>query len=384
MRHIAVLSYLFGLLLLAGACQERMEESTTAQAAVSEAVTGNDWVEVTQAQFAAAEMQLGEVSYVAFPEVVKTNGYIDVPPSGKAGVSVYYGGYVQGIDLLPGQWVKKGQILFSLENPEFVQMQQDYLETTAQLTFLRSDFERQQTLAAENISSQKSFLKAESDYQMQLARSEGLRKKLQLLGIDPDKIDGRQLQSVVKVYAPLSGFITRVNTSMGSFLNASQTAVEITNTEHLHLELEVFEKDVHRLQKGQLIEFWQPGMANKQFRAQIHLIGSIVEGENRIVRIHGHLEDEKAAHGLLPGMYVEARIETTQDSASAVPEEAIVTVEDQAFVLVQQEKDGERYLFEKQQVETGRTSHNMVEIKGPVTWKGPLLVKGAFNLIAEE
>ncbi|PHN06333.1 efflux RND transporter periplasmic adaptor subunit [Flavilitoribacter nigricans] len=381
MKNILTICALVFLLAACGQDTEK-EELSTAPASVDLPVADNEII-VTKEQFAMGEMETGSLSSAVFPFTISANGVIDVPPKSRAAVSVYYGGYIKGLDLLPGQRIRKGQVLFTLENPDFVQMQQDYLESKAQLGYLESDFERQKTLAAENIASQKNFLKAESDFQVQQARIEGLKKKLQMLGVDIDRVEGRDFVSTVAIYAPISGFITRVNASSGSFLNASDVALEITSTDHLHLELDVFEKDVHLLREGQKIQFRVPGSKGVVYGATVHLIGSIVEGENRIVRVHGHLEDERNQNGLIPGMYVEAMIETAIDSVMALPESAVVSLEEDAYILVQRNQSAEAYTFERQLVETGRTVNGMTEIRSAIDVSDPVLIKGAFNLIME-
>ena len=385
MRNNTVAFILCFALCQLTACSGDPEPTGTpmTQASAEPGTADDNLITISNEQFAMAEMETGRMSKAVFPYTIQVNGAIDVPPRSRASVSAYYGGYVQGLDLLPGQRVGKGQLLFRLKNPDFLQMQQDYLETIAQLDYLKSDFERQKTLAAENIASQKSYLKAESDYAVQQARSEGLKKKLELIGIDLEKVLARDFVSTVGVYAPISGTITDVNISSGGFLNAADVALEITSADHLHLELDVFEKDVHLLNKGQRITFRVPGSGSTSYAAAVHLIGGIVEGESRVVRVHGHLEDETIQRGLIPGMYVEASIETAADSVMAVPETAVVNIEEEAFILVQIEKSADAYQFERRLVKVGQTINGMTEIRDKLTPDELVLTKGAFNLIME-
>lgn len=383
MKKSNALLYFTVLIFLLAACngkEEKLPEKSTP--AVPAEVTG---ITVSQAQFDASGMELGKMVNAVFPSVIRVNGHVDVPPKSKAVISAYYGGYVKGLNLLPGQRIRKGQLLFTLENPEFLQMQQDFLEASAQLKYLQADFERQKILASENIASQKNFLKAESDYKVQQARSEGLRKKLQLIGMDLERVEAGELISAVGVFAPISGSVSTIKASSGSYLQPSDVALEITNSDHLHLELDVFEKDVHLLREGQLIRFRLPGAPGKNLRAKVHLIGSLIESEARVVRVHGHLENEAESRQLIPGMYIEAEIETAADSVLALPEEAIVSSEDAAFVLVQDRKSSDGYHFERMPIQSGRTANGMVEIKTDQTLlQNPILVKGGFNLIMDE
>lgn len=376
------ISLFSGLLIACAGATDQEPMSDTGPEEQAEAAENS--MVITEEQYEIAEMRTARPVRAVFPQTVRVNGFIDVPPKSKAAVSTFYGGYVGAFDLLPGQRVRSGQLLFTLEHPDFVQMQQDYLEATAQLPHLQADFERQKTLAGENIASQKNYLKAESDYQVQLARSAGLRKKLQMLQIDTSSVKAGELVSTVRVYAPISGFITKINITSGSFLEASDIALEITNTEHLHLELSVFEKDIRLVKKGQQVHFRIPGMSGAPFAAEVYLIGGQVEGEGRTLSVHGHLEEAAERAGLLPGMYVEATLETTADSAMALPESAVVRLEEGSYVLLQLEKDAGTYTFRRRPVRTGRTAEGMVEILDDLSSEDLVLVNGAFDLIVEE
>src|SRR5690606_19850266 len=160
-----------------------------------------DLIILNRNQFETSSMELGKMQDYSFRSSLKINGMVEVPPEGRAEISSFYGGYVSGLSLLTGQSVKKGERLFSLENPEYIQMQQDFLEAKSQLSYLQSDYERQKTLRQENIASQKNFLRAESDYQITLARLEGLKKKLSQLNLNPEEITPEHIRSSISVYA---------------------------------------------------------------------------------------------------------------------------------------------------------------------------------------
>ena len=70
------------------------------------------------------------------------------------------GGYIKKTPLLIGDVVKKGQLLVTIENPDFITLQQEYMEVKQQLVYLASEYDRQKTMREENITSQKSFSKS--------------------------------------------------------------------------------------------------------------------------------------------------------------------------------------------------------------------------------
>src|SRR5690625_1212643 len=138
-------------------------------------------------------MSFGSVMEKDFAKTIHTNGTIDVPPQSKAVISAFSGGYIKNTHLLIGDKVKKGERLLSIENPEFITMQQQYLETAEQLAYLKSEYERQKTMLEENITSQKNYLKAESEYKSAVARTNSLKKNLEMLNINPTRSEERRV-----------------------------------------------------------------------------------------------------------------------------------------------------------------------------------------------
>src|SRR5690606_30028833 len=132
----------------------------------------------------------------------------------------------------------------TIENPDYVQMQQDYLEAKSQLEYATSDYERQLQLSKENINAKKTLQQSISSYQILSARVNGLKEKIKVSGINLPSVEKGNIQSFINIYSPINGFVTRVNGNIGKFINHADVLFEIVDTEHLHAELTVFEKDV--------------------------------------------------------------------------------------------------------------------------------------------
>jgi len=373
------------IILLIGFLLNRCVEPPSSPPEVADTSQGDPVIRISRTQFEASNMKLDSLRRKPFSRILPTTGIIDVPPENKVSVSTYYGGYIQGLRLLPGEYVRKGQVLFRLENPEFVQMQQAYWEAQSQLAYLKSDYERQQTLAEENINSQKQLLKAESDYKRTLAQYEGLKKKLELIHLTPDSLDGSSWQSSIPIYAPISGYITEIPITQGKYLAPAALALEITSTQHLHLELEVFEKDLPYLRKDQPLEFYLPEQPDTLYPGHIYLIGKNIDPAKRTLRVHAHLDDEDAGRRFVPGMYIEARIATDFRTNWALPETAIVSLEGISYCLLQRSRTQDALVFEQISLRTGATQDGWVEIIGIPSnlQNASFLAQGAFALIQE-
>lgn len=337
---------------------------------------------LTQAQFETMDMEWGSPVMEEFSEELKVQGMIKVPIEGMQTISAYFGGYVSGMKLLEGQAVRKGEILFYLENPEFIRLQQDYLDAKSQLAYLKADFERQKTLFGEQIAAQKNYLKAEADYQSTLAKAESLKKQLAMINVLVEELMPESIKSRVPVYSPISGFVESIHVVPGAFLPASEKAISLINKSHLHVEMSVFEKDAIRIKKGQKVSFNLPDLPGKNYMAEVFVVGQSIN-EQRFVTVHAELADESQASELVPGMFVDANIGMDPQQGWSLPSNALIETEDGYYVLVQKSKTETGFELQKILVKVGRQTLDRTEIlpvEG-ITESTVILVKGGFNLL---
>ena len=341
----------------------------------------NGLTTVTSAQFKSSGMEIASPTEQDFDVTVKASGKIDVPPQNRAKVNTFMGGYVKSTTLLVGNRVTKGQALLTLQNTEFLDIQKEYMEVAEQLNFLKSEYDRQKTLYDEKITSQKNYLKAESDYKRAKAMHQSLSAKLMLLNINPRNVERGILTSTITIFSPITGDIVIMNANVGMYVAPSDVILEIVDTDHLHLELAVFEKDILNVKIGQKIHFKVPEASKDVFNAEVHLVGKSIEGNDRTINIHGHLDDA-IKQKLLTGMFVEAGIIIDSKKGLAIPSEALVTENNKNFVLLlDNEKNG--YSFKKVSVTIGEKSENFVEIlpNTLINSSSRILTKGVFDLV---
>ena len=318
-----------------------------------------------------------------FQDYITTTGHIDVPPKNIASVSTFMEGYIANTSLLVGDQVKKGQKLVTLTHPSYVELQQDYLECSAKLNFLKEEYDRQKILLAENITSKRNYLKAESEYKSNLAHYNGMKQKLRMLNIDPASIEKGLISSTISLFAPISGFITEVNVNNGSYVDSSTEILEIVDTDHIHLELSVYEKDILNVKKGQEIQFKIPETSNNIYEAEVYLIGTSIDNVNRTINVHGHLINKENQVNFVKGMFVEAKIITNSTTVQVLPKESIVSDNGKQVVLVLLTK-GDFYEFERVEVNLGFGNDQYVEIMNVQDLQGKqIVIKGANTLLNE-
>ncbi|WP_112086897.1 efflux RND transporter periplasmic adaptor subunit [Flavobacterium lacus] len=350
------------------------------QEVAEEKVIDDGLITVTEVQFQSSKMEIGSPIEQDFEVTVKSSGKIDVPPQYRAKVTTFLGGYIKATKLMVGNKVVKGQALITLENTDYLDLQKDYVEVAEQINYLKSEFERQKTLYDEKITSQKNYLKAESDYRQAKGMYQGLREKLVLLNINPANVERGKFTSQITIFAPISGDITVMNANVGMFMSPSDVILEIVDTNYLHLNLSIFEKDILHVKQGQKITFKVPESSKEQFSSKVQLVGKSIENKNRTISVFGTLSAETKGK-LLSGMFVEANIITNSKKGLGVPSEAIITENDKHYVLVLNSTTTE-YKFKKTAVTLGEKSEEFIEIRpnDAVNSTTKLLRKGVFEL----
>ena len=379
-EHMRPIGLLFLALTVLASCNSKENKEVIGDG-TSIGNSDQDIITLTESQFTSGSMELGKISMQEFNTVVKANGMFAVPPQNQADVSAYFAGYVKDIRLLPGDVVKKGQVLFTIENPEYVQVQQNFLEAKGRLNYLKSDFERQKELMEDNVTSKKNFLKAESEYAVTQAQYQSLQKKLSLMNINPYTLSGDNIRSVINVLSPLSGYATTVNASKGMYLNPSDVAVTVTNTDDLHIELKIFEKDLPMVKVGQQINVRLQNDMDNVYEGKIHLVNKTINAQKRTVAVHGDLVNEEEIKLFAPGMYIEAEILTTSTEHPALPSEAVANIDNDYFVLVKENTN----TFRRVLVKIGTTNNGFTQIINASEFdeNTEFLTKGTFNLITE-
>jgi cobalt-zinc-cadmium efflux system membrane fusion protein len=387
MKNIIVVLFLLAALSSCGKSEGEKAETAEKTPTAEEKPAETNTVALTKAQYETAGVEIGTTTTRNISEVVTANGKIDIPPQNLVSISAPMGGFVRKTDLLQGTKVKKGQILATIENPDFIQIQQDYLETQSRLEYAQLEFNRQTELSKENINAQKILQQAGSEVKSQKARLEGLTERLKTAGISLKTLNSGTIVNSASIYSPISGSVTAVNVNIGKYVNPTDVMFEIVDTDHLHVELSVFEQDIPKIRLGQLVHFTVSNNADKEYTAKVYLINQKIN-EDRTVRVHCHLSKEEP--GLLPENFVKAIIETGASPVTALPEQAIVDFEGKSYIFIQnaavKDSAGTEMAFEMTEVVRGASENGYSQVKFQEGFDGKsarIVLKGAYALLAK-
>jgi cobalt-zinc-cadmium efflux system membrane fusion protein len=334
-------------------------------------------VALTPQQLKNAGIVIGKMEQREISSVLKLNGKIDVPPQNMVSISVPLGGYLKTTQLLPGMHVSKGQIIAVMQDQQYIQLQQDYLTAKAKIGFLENEYKRQKELNQSQSSSDKVYQQAEADYRSQQVLITSLAAKLQLAGININKINETTISPNINIYSPISGYVSKVNVNIGKYVSSTEVLFELINVADIHLALKVFEKNVNKLYIGQKLIAYTNNDPEKKYPCEILLIGKDLSMEGN-TEVHCHFEQYDKT--LVPGTYMNAEIEVKNNQAFALPTDAIVRFEGKQFVY----KVKGNSQFEMTEVNIGESENGFTEIILPVNsdaTAAEFVTKGAYSLL---
>ncbi|MBX2888895.1 MAG: efflux RND transporter periplasmic adaptor subunit [Ferruginibacter sp.] len=330
---------------------------------------------LTKEQLNNFQISTTELQEKNIHHTLKLNGTIDVPPQNLVSVSSAMGGRVQSTKLLPGMHFRKGEILVTLEDNQYIQLQQDYLTTKAQLQNAKEEYNRQKELNQSKASSDKVFQQAQADYKILEASLAALEQKLQLIHINPNQITVNNIKRTSSIYAPFDGYVTKVLVNIGKYVSSSDVLFELVDPRDIHLNLKVFEKDWNKIQIGMPLVSYTNNNPDKKYQGKIILIGKNIS-EDRAVEVHAHFENYDA--NLIPGMYMNATIEIPETQNLSLPDDCIVPFEGKHYVFKQKDANN----FEMLAVEVGSSGDGFTEIVNTEVLKNSKIVQqGAYTLL---
>ena len=378
-------------------------------------------VSLTVQQMDAIGLNMVQIEKRTLNIAVSASGVLEVAPQDKADVSPIIGGVIKSIKVFEGDKVRKGQILASLEHPDFIQLQQDYINTVNSLDYLQKEYVRQKKLYEEKVGSGKDFQKTSADYLNSKSNAEALKVKLNMLGINSIEVAKGTIYPLVNLTAPIGGIVSLVETNVGSYIEPLTKVFEIVDNDKIHADLMIFEKDIDKIKIGQKIHFSTTGVPDKDLEAKIFAISPAFEQNPKAIHVHANITTKNA--NLLPGMYLQGKVIANDIEADVLPEHAIVTEDGKTFIFVKKEmeendheeighddhegeEDGDhqeeeqgdheeeghgdhsqegKIEFEMVEVITGATSNGYTEIKllKPLPKEAQIAGSGAYYILAE-
>ena len=334
---------------------------------------------------------LGDIEYKQLDAAIRANGVLRVPNDSKGNATSLYGGVIRSLHVQVGDYVNKGQVVARIANPQFVQLQEEYLTIDSRIVLAEQEQRRQKELNAGNAGAGKNLQTATAELNTLRTRKASLQQQLELMGINVNSISNANFQSALAVKSPISGTVSNVSGKIGAYADASTPIMEIINNSSLHLDLQVFEKDLPKMKVGQTVHFNLTNNPDTEYDAKVFSVGSSFENDSKTIAVHARVLGNPK--GLIDGMNITGMVSLDHVTSAAVPNDAIVEADGKYFVFIQTDKKAEEHAgqqmrgmnFEKTEVVKGVSSMGYTGITFVKDIPGTVKVvtKGAFFIQAK-
>ena len=340
-------------------------------------------VMLTAQQFESLQMKIDRITQRNMTGFVEANGTLEVPPQNEAAITTVVGANITAIEVIEGDKVSKNQIVAYLSHPNIIKVQTDYLNAYSHSNFLKKDYQRQKKLYDAGVGSGLNFQKAEAEYNASKAMVNGLEAQLKILNINPAGVRKGTIYQRIGLRSPIEGYVQKVEVKTGQYVEPQTELLEIVNTHHIHADLMVFEKDVHKVEQGQKVSFSVQSIPGKELSAEIYSVSKTFEDNPKAVHVHAEIENKKG--NLIPGMYIQGKIQVDSTRTAALPKNAIIKEGDKFYVF-SVEKENEDWSFKPLEIIPGVSDEDWtaVHFMSEVTPHTKLALNNAYYLIAEK
>jgi cobalt-zinc-cadmium efflux system membrane fusion protein len=310
---------------------------------------------------------------------IHLNGKVDVPPTAVASVSIPMGGYIQEINLIPGNFVKKGSTIATIKDPQYIQLQEDYLTAKSKSIYLSQDLDRQKLLLQQDAVSKKAFQLLQSEYNTNAIALKGLAEKLQLINIDPSSLSVDKISSKVNLVAPISGYVSKVNINRGKYVAPTDILLELIDPNDVHAAITIFEKDITLFKEGVKGKVVLANEPNSSYPVSVMVVSKNLD-EDKTGLVHCHFLN--IPKNVVPGMFLTADFSVKNADAVIVPVSAIQRFQGVDYIFIQKSTNE----FEAKQVTVGAINKTTAAILNTeaTEWLGKnIVIENAYSLLGK-
>lgn len=313
--------------LVFSACSQHQQASLDGASPLSDSI-----VVLTPSQTRYAGLSLGAPRYGTLPRRIQLRGSIELPPQNRISITFPIGGIVRSIAVLPGMFVRRGQVLATIEGMQLIELQEQYLSARVLAEQAEREYQRQRDLQAQQATSDRAVRDAETLARQRRIAAHALAERLRLIGIIPEHMTDTSLSRVIAIRSPVTGYVASIAVSTGQVLSPDQRIVELVDGSDVHLVLRAFEEDIPHIRPGQRLTVTVDADRRRRYSAHVVTIGHVLDS-TRTAELHCHFDQYDPAR-LRPGMYAVAELDVASAEGYILPRSAVVAWDNVQYIFV--------------------------------------------------
>ncbi len=346
-------------------------------------------VELTPEAAGHAHIRSAPVEMRSLAAELETTGRVDFDGNRVAHVSPRIQGRVHAVQARLGQRVAKDETMVVLDSIELGRAKAAFLQARARHQLAKENFEREEKLYADRISSGQEVLEARSAHSEAEAALASARGTLRLVGLRDETIGALRYDdpqaSLYPVRAPFAGKVVEKHVTVGELVTPDLNIFTVADLGHVWIWIDVYERDLRQVHLDDDVEVKVDAFPDDAFTGLVSYLSDQVDAGTRTVR--ARIDAANPDGKLRPGMFATVRLSDPHAAGTgeAAPERPVVP---EAAV----QRDGEAFLafvevganrFEVREVRIGRRSGGDVEVLAGLEAGERVAVEGAFLLKSE-
>jgi len=285
-----------------------------------------------------------------------------------------------------GDYVKKGQVIFSIQSVELGDMEAIYRKASARKDALLLQAERAKELYEKKVTSAKEFEMAMMDYKTVKTELETSRSALENYGLNEAEINalvgGKSYSLNLPIRSPISGTITERNAIIGQAVSVRDNLFTVANLSTLWIMLDVYEKDLNQIRIGSVAEVMPVGNESEKVIAKVAHVGEVIDPVKRTAELRLLVKNAKGR--LRPGQSISAVVQglVSQGEKSkfyTLPEKCVHKIEGDNIVFLQNSNG----TFTPKKGEVGRLVDERIEVISGISETDIVVSDGSFLLKSE-
>jgi cobalt-zinc-cadmium efflux system membrane fusion protein len=260
-----------------------------------------------------------------------TPAVVEAVPGLTARIFPPVSGHLLKLSVQQGDSVVKGQVLATINSPDYMSAQSDYSRAKSTLDLTERALKRQNQLLDAKIAAKRDVEQAQNDYDSARSGLLAAEGRLRAYGIDP--LRDRPEDPLV-LRAPVSGRVIDMAAGIGEFRSdTTAPLMTIADLSTVWITASVQEKDIRFVTKGQEVKIAFSAYPGQDVTSQVETVGETLDPDTRATKVRIVLPNPAGRYR--PGMYATVTFLGFPEPEITVPTSALVQIGGAAFVFQQ-------------------------------------------------
>ena len=257
----------------------------------------------------------------------KFNGIVDFNTDRVANVFPLISGNVQGVTIMPGDFVKEGEILGIVRSAEIANYNAALINAESNERLTKKQLDQQKDLYKSGLASEVDITSAQANYEQAVAARIAAERIL--------SINGNNKNGEFPIKAPISGFVVQKNVTNGMAIRTDNSSplFTISDLKNVWIQANVYEENIGKVHEGDPVDVTTISYPDKVFKGKINKLMSVLDPTSKVMKMRVILDNP--GYLLKPEMFATVVVNTTEHKeATEISSKALIFDHSQYYVIV--------------------------------------------------